>query len=78
MVQEQRHRHCIDCGFAMLGQPGYVCQDCLDEEAVVRKMPTCGEGEWPGIDGTTGKPYFCILPVGHPGEHECIPDGLTT
>ena len=48
------------------------------EGYIVRKMRVCGEGEWPGLDGTTGQPYYCVMPKGHDGEHNCIPDGLTT
>lgn len=70
-------RRCIGCERLLLADERRVCNPCLQEEEEVRKMPTCGQGEWPGIDNTTGKPSFCILPVGHKGEHACIPDGLT-
>lgn len=79
-------RRCMLCEKNMLGQSGRVCAECLvtetptvpdyyipDEGEVVRKMPTCGSRLF-SVDNAHP---FCILPVGHKGEHACIPDGLT-
>jgi hypothetical protein len=72
-------RECINCETPFQAQsndPSRLCLACFEEQNVVRKMPVCGLHLHDNKEGDEG--HFCILPIGHKRECECIPDGLTT